>query len=145
MNRSFDRSAIGAAARSDEELILAYQRGEREAFEELYDRYATPLYNFFRRAAPHPEDADNLLLRTFLKVHAARHPYEPTGTVRTWIFAEARTVLHNEVPRHTPGPATFQDCDERSGLAAAHERCSGEIEQLLTEAVAAFYCHKTCA
>lgn len=142
MNGSFARSAIGPPACSDEELVLAYQQGELEAFEELYDRYAKPLYNFLRRAAPHSGDADELLLRTFLKVHAALHSYQPTGTVRTWMFAVARTVVHDDVRRHTPGPATFEDRDERFGPAAAQDDHGREIERLLTEAAAAFFCRE---
>ena len=34
---------------SDEVLMLAFQRGSREAFDELYVRYRRPLYGFFRR------------------------------------------------------------------------------------------------
>ncbi|MPY88855.1 MAG: hypothetical protein GEU99_13115 [Luteitalea sp.] len=36
---------------ADEDLMLAYQRGDREVFDELYARYAKPIYNFFRRTA----------------------------------------------------------------------------------------------
>jgi len=34
---------------SDEALMLEFQRGSREAFEELFARYREPLYGFFRR------------------------------------------------------------------------------------------------
>jgi hypothetical protein len=34
---------------SDEALMLDFQAGSREAFEELFARYRDPLYGFFRR------------------------------------------------------------------------------------------------
>jgi hypothetical protein len=33
----------------DEALMLEFQGGSREAFEELFARYREPLYGFFRR------------------------------------------------------------------------------------------------
>ena len=37
---------------SDEDLMLQFQNGSRDAFEELFARYRQPLYRFFRRFKP---------------------------------------------------------------------------------------------
>jgi DNA-directed RNA polymerase specialized sigma24 family protein len=34
---------------SDEQLILEFQKGSRDAFREIFERYREPLYGFFRR------------------------------------------------------------------------------------------------
>jgi hypothetical protein len=35
---------------TDEELILEFQRGSQEAFDELFERYREPIYGFFNAA-----------------------------------------------------------------------------------------------
>ena len=41
---------------SDEALMLEFQSGSRDAFEQIFVRYRTPLFAFFRRRLP---DASN--------------------------------------------------------------------------------------
>ena len=86
--------------RTDEELMLACQRSDRAAFEELYDRYAKPIYNLFCRAGQH-EAAEDLVLRTFLELHIARNRWHPTESLRAWIFILARNVLRDAVSTET--------------------------------------------
>jgi DNA-directed RNA polymerase specialized sigma24 family protein len=52
---------------SDEALMIEFQRGSREAFEELFARYREPLYGFFRR---------RLASKTALKIWR-RRPFWP--------------------------------------------------------------------
>jgi hypothetical protein len=37
---------------TDEDLMLSFQRGSREAFQELFARYAPPLHGFFLGGLP---------------------------------------------------------------------------------------------
>lgn len=50
---------------SDEALMLDFQRGSREAFEELFARYRQPLYGFFRRRLESRDRAEDLVQETF--------------------------------------------------------------------------------
>src|SRR5258707_621598 len=62
---------------SDEALMLEFQRGSREAFEELFARYREPLFGFFRRRLENRERAEDLAQETFLAVIRAVTRYEP--------------------------------------------------------------------
>ncbi len=86
-------------ARTDEEWMRVYQAGSQEAFDELYARYAKPIYNFLRRTAQPPDAADDLFQKTFLKLHTGRHQYRPQAPFRRWIFTIARNVLRDDA-RH---------------------------------------------
>ena len=46
---------------SDEALMLEFQRGSRDAFEELFARHRQPLYGFFRRRLESRERAEDLV------------------------------------------------------------------------------------
>jgi DNA-directed RNA polymerase specialized sigma24 family protein len=62
---------------SDEVLMLAFQRGSREAFDELYARYRSPLYGFFRRRLNSEARAEDLAQETFLVAIRSADRYEP--------------------------------------------------------------------
>src|SRR5258706_9096441 len=78
---------------SDEALMLDFQRGSREAFEELFARYREPLYGFFRRRLPAVERAEDLTQETFLAVIRATSRYEPRSLVRTYLYGIALKLL----------------------------------------------------
>jgi DNA-directed RNA polymerase specialized sigma24 family protein len=45
---------------SDEALMLDFQRGSHDAFEQLFERYREPLYGFFRRRLENSARAEDL-------------------------------------------------------------------------------------
>ncbi|HEX7286992.1 MAG TPA: sigma-70 family RNA polymerase sigma factor [Candidatus Angelobacter sp.] len=81
---------------SDESLMLEFQRGSREAFEELFARYRGPLYGFFRRRLENRERAEDLAQETFLAVIRAAQRYEPRSLVRTYLYGIALKLLAAE-------------------------------------------------
>src|SRR5207302_10974189 len=81
---------------SDEALMLEFQRGSREAFEELFSRYREPLYGFFRRRLTNRERAEDLAQETFLAVIRAVVRYEPRAQVKTYLYAIALKLLAAE-------------------------------------------------
>ena len=48
--------------------MLEFQRGSREAFTELFQRYREPIYGFFRRRLSHAARAEELAQETFVAV-----------------------------------------------------------------------------
>jgi RNA polymerase sigma-70 factor (ECF subfamily) len=81
---------------SDEALMLEFQRGSREAFEELFARYRDPLYGFFRRRLESRSRAEDLTQEVFLAVMRAASRYEPRALVRTYLYGIALKLLFAE-------------------------------------------------
>ncbi|HEV2990076.1 MAG TPA: sigma-70 family RNA polymerase sigma factor [Candidatus Angelobacter sp.] len=81
---------------SDEALMLEFQQGSREAFEELFARYRGPLYGFFRRRLENHPRAEDLAQETFLAVIRATARYEPRSLVRTYLYGIALKLLTAE-------------------------------------------------
>ena len=93
---------------SDETLILEFQRGSRDAFEELFARYREPVHGFFRRRLPDRGRADDLTQETFLAVIRNSHRYEPRSPVRAYLFGIAFKLVAAErrsMARQAPAPA----------------------------------------
>ncbi len=79
---------------SDESLMLEFQRGSREAFDELFARYRDILHGFFRRRLDSPSQADDLTQETFLAVLRGVARYEPRALVRSYLFGIALKLLY---------------------------------------------------
>jgi RNA polymerase sigma factor (sigma-70 family) len=78
---------------SDEALMLDFQRGSREAFDELFARYRQPLYGFFRRRMDSQDRAEDLVQEAFLAVIRGAARYEPRALVRTYLYGIALNLV----------------------------------------------------
>jgi RNA polymerase sigma-70 factor (ECF subfamily) len=84
------------AVTGDDQLMLAFQRGEREAFAELFQRYREPVYGFFRRRVPDSARAEDLTQETFLAVVRGASRYEARDAFRSYLYGIAYNLLFAE-------------------------------------------------
>ena len=97
---------------TDEQLMLEFQRGSREAFSELFARYRERIYGFFRRRLNHAARAEELAQETFMAVLRAVERYEPRAAFRSYLFGIAMNLLAAErrkAGREEPGAASNPD------------------------------------
>jgi RNA polymerase sigma-70 factor (ECF subfamily) len=81
---------------TDEDLMLAYGRGDARAFEELYGRYRGPLYRYFLRQVREAALANDLYQGCWEKVIAARRKYSDRAPFKAWLFR----IAHNHLVDH---------------------------------------------
>ena len=74
-------------------LMIRYQGGSLEAFQEIYAQLAAGLHRYLSHLAGGSEIADDLLQETFLQMHRSRAAYNPKYAVRPWVFGLARNVF----------------------------------------------------
>jgi len=79
--------------RSDEELMIAYQLGEADAFEELYSRYAPKVLGFLQKKLPSDALARDVFQSTFLKLHRCRARYDASFPFVPWLFTICRSEM----------------------------------------------------
>jgi len=93
---------------SDEQLMLQFQQGSREAFAELFERYREPVYGFFRRRLNNAARAEELAQDTFIVVLRGIERYEPRATFRTYLYSIAFRQVSGEYRRakHEAEPLT---------------------------------------
>jgi RNA polymerase sigma factor (sigma-70 family) len=91
--RTFVTSTDSAADDRLRSLMVGYQDGRRDAFEELYPLLAPIVRRQLLRLARDPARVDDLLQETFLQIHRARHTYDPAYPVPPWACAVARHVF----------------------------------------------------
>ncbi len=76
---------------ADKALLEAWQRGDRRAGNELFQRHFEPVRRFFLNKSD--AEATELVQRTFLACVAARDRFEGRSTFRTFLFSVAHNVL----------------------------------------------------
>ena len=79
--------------RTDEQLMVAFARGQTDAFNVLFARYRQPLFGFFRRRLDDTPQAEELTQETFLAVLRGTARYEATALFRTWLYAIGFKIL----------------------------------------------------
>jgi RNA polymerase sigma-70 factor (ECF subfamily) len=85
--------------RSDEELMVAYQRGDKNAFAELFRRWSPRLTRLLKRDLGRAEDAHDLMQQTFLQLHRARRDFRPDGKLRPWLYTIALNLKRQHFRR----------------------------------------------
>jgi|SRR5579863_7949791 len=79
--------------KTDEQLMVAFARGQADAFNLLFLRYRQPLFGFFRRRLKDMAQAEELTQETFLAVLRGSVRYEATALFRTWLYAIGFKIL----------------------------------------------------
>jgi RNA polymerase sigma-70 factor (ECF subfamily) len=74
-------------------LMVRYQGGSLEAFQEIYARLAAGVRRYLLHLTGGSQTADDLIQETFLHMHRSRAAYNPAYAVRPWVFGLARNVF----------------------------------------------------
>jgi RNA polymerase sigma-70 factor (ECF subfamily) len=74
-------------------LMIRYQGGSLEAFQDMYAQLAHGVRRYLLHLAGGSEIADDLLQETFLQMHRSRAAYNPAYPVKPWVFGLARNVF----------------------------------------------------
>lgn len=77
----------------DRQLARRVVEGDAEAFGYLFDRYRDALMRLFVQRLNNPEDADDLIQETAVKVWVHIHRYNPDYTFGQWIYTVARNTF----------------------------------------------------
>jgi RNA polymerase sigma-70 factor (ECF subfamily) len=74
---------------TDEQLMLEFRGGSREAFVALFERYREAIWRFFRRRVDDPARAEELAQDAFVAILQGGTRYEPRASFRSYLFGIA--------------------------------------------------------
>lgn len=119
--------------KSDEALMLAYQRGDTGAFECLYRRHKDGLFAFLYRSCPRLAVVEELAQDAWLAVVNSAPGYRPEARFKTWLYQIARNRLVDFWRRrdntHGPLDTAPEPLADNSGAARQ------ELQQCLMTAI----------
>lgn len=127
---------------SDEQLMLAFARGDQACFDELFLRYRQLIYAFFRRRVLDKGRAEELTQEVFLALLRAASRYQPLSLFRTYVFSIAFRTLGADrrksalrafffLPTAKYEPSTRSGIEERMWLRQALSRLDKTDREIL--------------
>jgi len=138
------------AVTTDGELIQRAADGDRSAFEQLYQRYARPVFGLALRRLGDRGRAEDAVQETFASIWRSAATYRPDrGPGAPWLYAVARNAIVDrararteipaeipEEPARGPGPG---DLAEQSWVSWRVHRALEELNEREREVVALAY------
>lgn len=130
---------------TDEALMLAFARGNMNAFEQLYDRHESGVWRFVFRSVQNQAVADDLVQELWFAVARTAATYEPTAKFKTWLFTMARNrvIDHSRTAKNhasidaedEDGASMFSDLAADSRLGPLRQVSSREQAKALLDAI----------
>jgi RNA polymerase sigma-70 factor (ECF subfamily) len=138
------------AVTSDGELIQRAAGGDRSAFEDLYRRYARPVFGFALRRLGDRGRAEDAVQETFASVWRSAGSYKPErGPGAPWLYAVARNAIvdraraRSDTPSEIPETASDEPGPdaraEQSWVAWRVHRALEELPEREHEVIALAY------
>ena len=135
---------------SDGELIQRAATGDRSAFDDLYHRYARPVFGLALRRLGDRGRAEDAVQETFASIWRSAASYRPDrGPGAPWLYAVARNAIvdrarsRTEIPSDIPDEATSDagpsDRVEQGWVAWRVHRALEELAESEREVVALAY------
>ena len=90
---------LNAEADPDVQLMLAVQRGDRSAFERLFEKHVRGVVGFAAQFVGTRARAEELAQDVFLQIYRARARYVPTARFTTWLYRMVTNACLSELRR----------------------------------------------
>ena len=103
-------------------LMLAVQKDDASAFEELMFRFQGRVQSLFRHLVGSRELAEDLTQDVFLRVFRARKSYKPKAKFSTWLFTIANNVAITQLRKQQRKPqSVFTELRTSTGPGKSFE------------------------
>jgi RNA polymerase sigma factor (sigma-70 family) len=116
-------------APEDELLVVRCQLGERQAFDDLIDRWHIPLWKYARRLTGDDDAAKEVVQDVWLRVLRGIHRLRDGSRLRAWLFGIARRTLTDRLRAQYARPA-MSDVDLTDVAWAAPDDLESELAAL---------------
>lgn len=84
-------------SKTDEELMILYQKGTEEAFRLLYDRHSSKVLGFIMSKVRSEEKAHDIFQEVFVKIHKSKHLYNRSLPFLPWLFTITKNAIVDEM------------------------------------------------
>lgn len=99
VNNSGQRASTKAHV-DDRDLVLAAQRGDRDAFRTLFERYHRRAYALAFGVLRHADDALDVVQDAFIKAHKYLDKFEGNSSFYTWLYRIVMNLAIDHMRKH---------------------------------------------
>lgn len=141
--------------KSDEVLAACVQKGEKEHFGLLVERYEAKLSRYGRKFLSRTEDIEDIVQDVFLKSFESMQSFDTTQKFSPWIYRIAHNEFVNALRKHKRSPLIYVDFDafvahpvyedplprerEEAELKVMLEKSLAELEPKYREVLVLYY------
>ena len=129
LNLNSNLTAEQEAVLEDHRLISGLQAGDGDAYEQLIERFQSPVYNLAYRLLNDQADASDVAQEVFLKIFRNVAHFRGDSSLRTWVYRIAVNESHNRrrwLFRHRRGETGIEDTFDDSECREKPLMDSGE-------------------
>jgi RNA polymerase sigma-70 factor (ECF subfamily) len=99
-----DLKSVPLGRSSDEELMRRTQKGDKQAFSLLYERYSSSVLSYLYRMLGNVEDVESIGQEVFLRAFRFAATYRYPEKFSTWLFTITRNLAINSARRRKRSP-----------------------------------------
>ena len=117
---------------SDEQLMLLFQGGNKDAYIELVNRYKDKLINFIYNYLGDVESSEDVVQETMIKLYQKKHYYKEIAKFSTWLYTIAKNLANTELRKRKQRKTTllsqFSKDDKMYDLPSNDNEVGQEIQ-----------------
>jgi RNA polymerase sigma-70 factor (ECF subfamily) len=114
---------------SDEELMQAISKGDKRAFDELYNRYSAALMRYFMRMLwKDREKSEDFVHDLFAKIINKPEYFDPTRSFKTWVYSVANNMCKNEYKKAEVRKGMSNGLDNHYALSDTTVNVMNEVQ-----------------
>ncbi|MBV9791399.1 MAG: sigma-70 family RNA polymerase sigma factor [Chloroflexi bacterium] len=129
-------------ATSDQQLIERVARQDRQAFEQLYDRYAAAVFGLALRTLGDRQIAEEAVQEIFWRVWQRAASFDRSRTFAPWLFGIAHNYCIDELRRRRARPQPVYEDDDHPVLSSiadttdvSERALQGEQQRIVADAL----------
>jgi RNA polymerase sigma-70 factor (ECF subfamily) len=96
---------------SDEKLAELVQKGDKEKFGQLMERYEKKLFRYGRKFLSNQDNIEDVVQEVFIKTYQNIKSFDLTQKFSPWIYRIAHNTYINTLKKHSRNPLYFFDFD----------------------------------
>lgn len=92
---------VNTMTQADLDLAQRHRYGDETAFEEVYERFGSMVFNLALRLSGEPEEAADLSQETFLRIHRHLAGFRGRSSLKTWVYRVAINCCRSRYKRQS--------------------------------------------
>lgn len=114
---------------TDESLMVSIRKGDKRAFDEIYDRYSGPLLGYFIRMLWRDrEKSEDFVHDLFAKIIRKPELFDTDRKFKTWIYSVANNMCKNEYKKQEVRKNTSSGLDNHYALTDTNSNVMKDVQ-----------------
>jgi RNA polymerase sigma-70 factor (ECF subfamily) len=116
-------------SQTDEQVAALVQKGQKEAFGILMDRYERKLFSYARKFLTGQDNIEDVVQEVFIKTYRNIKNFDTSQKFSPWIYRIAHNTFVNALRKNAKSPLRFFDFDTFVAHPVYEDVMPAEMEQ----------------